>query len=167
MTAYIPFVPLTGGCRCGKVRFRMEAPPIITHCCHCRLCQKTSGSVFAVNAMIETGHLAILEGEPAPFQDADCQKALKCPACRFSLWSHHPMFGEAIAFVGVGMLDSGERLPPEAHYFTRTKHPWVVLPPDLPAFEQLGDPGKAGFGPRVAAALAGAEIGKRQFAETV
>ena len=45
------FVPLTGGCKCAHVRFRMEVAPIVTHCCHCRSCQKVSGSAFGVNAM--------------------------------------------------------------------------------------------------------------------
>jgi len=149
-----PFAPLTGSCKCGKVRFRMEVAPIITHCCHCRLCQKVSGSAFRINAMIETDRLTILEGEPQPFQGADNHQALQCPACRFSVWTYHAKLGDAIAFVGVGMLDHGERLPPEVHYFTRSKHPWVKLPPDVTAFEELGDPRKAGAGARIAAALA-------------
>jgi len=44
-------VPLTGACQCEQVRFRMEAAPIITHCCRCRDCQKASGSVFRINAI--------------------------------------------------------------------------------------------------------------------
>ena len=154
MTIESAFIPLTGGCKCGQVRFRMEVAPIMTHCCHCRSCQKASGSAFRINAMIETGRLTVLEGEPQPFQGVDSQHEVQCPACRFTLWSYHPHFGDAIAFVGVGMLDQGELLPPEAHYFTRSKHPWVTLPPGLPTFEELGDPGKAGARERIVAALA-------------
>ena len=154
MNTKATFEPLTGGCNCGKVRFRMEVAPIITHCCHCRLCQKASGAAFRVNAMIETEHLTLLEGTPVPFQGAGSHKAMQCPDCRFALWSHHPRLGEAIAFVGVGMLDEGERLSPEAHYFPRSKHPWVALPPGLPAFEELGDPGKPGARARIEGALA-------------
>jgi hypothetical protein len=166
MTTDSPFTQLTGGCKCGKVRFRMEVAPIITHCCHCGSCQKVSGSAFRINAMIETGRLTILEGEPQPFQGADSHKVLQCPACRFSLWSYHPHLGEAIAFVGVGMLDQGEHLAPEAHYFTRSKHPWVALPSGVPAFEELGDPGKAGVRERIMAALAAAGAGPSMDART-
>src|SRR6202040_1135572 len=35
VTTETPFSPLTGSGNCGKVRFRMEVAPIITHCCHC------------------------------------------------------------------------------------------------------------------------------------
>ncbi len=155
MTIDTAFTPLAGDCRCGQARFRIERAPIITHCCHCRLCQKTGGSAFRINAMIETDRLNILEGETRIFHGANSQKALQCPACGVSLWSHHPALGDAIAFVGVGLLDEGERLPPEAHYFTRSRHPWVTLPPDVPAFEELGDPAKPGARERIMAAMAG------------
>jgi haloalkane dehalogenase len=53
----------------------------------------------------------------------------QCPACRFSLWSYHPHLGDAIAFVGAGMLDQGERLSPEAHYFIRPSIPGSLCRP--------------------------------------
>lgn len=150
------FVPLTGGCNCGKVRFRLEIPPIITHCCHCRRCQKTSGSAFCVNAMIETEKLTLLCGTAEAFHGDSSHPLRRCADCGLTLWSHIPQLGEAIAIVGVGVLDCAEQLAPEAHYFIRSKHPWVTLPPNLPAFDQLGDPGKAGVRARIEAALAGA-----------
>jgi hypothetical protein len=78
---------------------------------------------------------------------------LQCPASPFSLWSYH-------------MLDQGEHLAPEAHYFTRSKHPWVALPSGVPAFEELGDPGKAGVRERIMAALAAAGAGPSMDART-
>ena len=145
--------PMSGGCQCGKVRFRMESAPIITHCCHCRSCQKVSGSALRINALIEADRLTIIDGEPELYQGAESQKALQCPACRFALWTFHPNMGEKVAFVEVGLLDEGECLPPEAHYFIRSKHPWVTLPAGVPAFEAVGDPGRAGAGERFAAVL--------------
>ena len=154
MTAKSPFVPLEGGCRCGGVRFRIERAPIITHCCHCRLCQQVSGAAFRINTMIEAAHLTLLTGSPRPYQGKDSHKVMQCPDCALALWSHHTMLGGSIAFVGIGMLDEGERLAPEVHYFTRSKHPWITLPADVTAFDQLGDPGKAGARARIEAALA-------------
>lgn len=154
MTHDSPFVPLTGGCNCGHVRFRLDVAPIITHCCHCRRCQKASGSAFCLNTMIETDAITMLAGAPEPFQGKESMKTAQCPECRLALWTHHPRLGDAIAILGVGALDESERLVPEAHYFTRSKHPWVVIPAGIPAFETLGDAGKAGVGERIGAALA-------------
>jgi hypothetical protein len=154
MNTETPFVALTGRCRCEQVRFRMETAPIITHCCHCRLCQRFSGAAFRTSAMIERKHLTLLAGDGESFHGQNSQRQMRCAACGCTLWSHHPDLGEVVAFVGVGMLDEGERLQPEAHYFTRSKHPWITLPPGIPAFETLGDPGKAGARERIMAALA-------------
>lgn len=154
MTQDTPFVPLTGGCNCGQVRFRMQIAPIITHCCHCLQCQRFSGSAFRINSMIETEHLKIEQGHPVRFANSGAQAQFQCPNCRGVLWTHHPKLGPAIAFVGAGALDEATRLPPEAHYFTRSKHPWLVLPPGIPAFEQLGDPNKPGVAARIHAVLA-------------
>lgn len=150
----VPFTPLGGGCNCGKVRFRMDFAPIITHCCHCRTCQAGSGSAFRVNAMIETDRLSVIQGRPQPPHGGGGRDAVHCADCGTALWYHHRHFGAGIAFVPVGVLDQGERLPPEAHYFTRSKHPWVALPPGVPTFEELGDPGKPEAHERIRAVLA-------------
>lgn len=157
MTPEERFVPMTGCCQCGNIRFRMETAPIVTHCCHCRDCQRTSGSAFRVNAMIETDRLTVLQGAPEVFAGADGHKRVQCPNCRLTLWSHLPKLGDGIAFVGVGTLDQGQQLSPEAHYFVRSKHPWIVLPPELPAFQELGRPAKPTVAARMGAALAGRE----------
>ena len=154
MTQERSFTPLDGGCRCGRLRFRMETKPIITHCCHCRTCQKNSGAAFRINAMIETDKLSLLEGAPESFLEPSGHVTIYCPDCRTGLWSHIPHFGAAMAFVAVGALDSGETLPPEAHYFTRSKHPWIALPDGVPAFEGLAHPAKLEAKARIAAVLA-------------
>jgi hypothetical protein len=154
MNTETPFEPLSGGCRCENVRFRMETAPIITHSCHCRLCQQFSGCAFRTVAMVETDRLTLLAGTPQAFHGQRSHKQMRCGDCGCSLWTHHPDLGDALAFVGIGTLDHGERLRPEAHYFVRSKHPWIVLPPDVPAFQELGDPGKPGAEQRVMAALA-------------
>ena len=144
MSADTPFTPLDGGCRCEQVRFRIEAAPIITQCCHCRECQNVTGSAFAINTMIESRHVSTVAGHPVLFVSDDGQSSMQCAACGSNVWAFHRHFGDAVAFIGVGRLDEGERLPPEVHYFTRSRHPWVSTPANLPAFETLGDAGKAG-----------------------
>jgi hypothetical protein len=110
--------------------------------------------------MIETSHLTVTEGDPRMGPGRRDWSAARCPDCGSQLWGHHPQLGPGIAFVGSGMLDEGERLAPEAHYFTRSKHPWVTLPAEVAAFETLGDPGKAGARERIGAVLAALGDGK-------
>jgi hypothetical protein len=132
-----------GGCTCGAVRYRMTGRPLFVHCCHCRWCQRETGAAFALNAMIETDRLEVLTGAPetidTPSNSGKGQKIARCPRCRVALWSHYAGAGEKLAFVRVGTLDDPDRLPPDVHIFTASKQPWVVLPPQTPAFEAYYD----------------------------
>ncbi len=154
MTNTSSFTPLTGNCRCGQARFRMESAPIITHACHCRPCQQTSGSAFQIFAMIETDRVALVHGKTQVVEFSNNHRRVQCPDCGCALWIHRRDLGDAIAFVGLGTLDQSHPLVPEAHYFVRSKFAWIILPSGVPAFEELGDPGKAGVGDRIRAALA-------------
>ena len=137
------FTPLDGGCACGAVRYRMHTRPLFVHCCHCRWCQRESGSAFALNAMIETDRLERLAGTPelvdTPSASGRGQKFLRCPTCRIAVWSHYAGAGTAVAFVRVGTLDDPDALPPDVHIFTSSKQPWVVLPAGTPAFAEYYD----------------------------
>jgi hypothetical protein len=132
---------LEGGCTCGAIRYRMTSAPMIVHCCHCRWCQRETGASFALNAMIEADRVVLLQGEPelvdTPSLSGKGQKILRCPSCRIALWSHYAGAGPKARFVRVGTLDEPDRLPPDIHIFTASKQPWVVLPPDVPAFAEF------------------------------
>ena len=47
--------------------------------------------------------------------------------------------GDAVRFMRVGTLDEPDRWPPDIHIYTMSKQPWVVLPPNIPAFEEYYD----------------------------
>ena len=55
---------LEGGCACRNVRYRLTAPPMFVHCCHCRWCQRETGSAFVLNALIEAGSIELEKGKP-------------------------------------------------------------------------------------------------------
>jgi hypothetical protein len=121
-----------GGCTCGAIRFRLNREPIFTNCCHCRDCQRMTGSAFAINAMIEADQVEVLTGGEDPGTDE-----FLCLACGTLLWALHPHFGPGIRFVRVGTLDEGERVAPDAHFFVRSKHPWIRLPDGVSSFKTL------------------------------
>ena len=45
---------LTGGCACGRIRYKLKNDPLIVHACHCRDCQRITGSAFVINIWIES-----------------------------------------------------------------------------------------------------------------
>lgn len=134
---------LEGGCTCGAVRYRLASAPIIVHCCHCRWCQRETGSAFVINAMIESDRVEVLQGEetvPVPSASGKGQRIVRCPACRIALWGHYPGGGDEISFVRVGTLDNPDALPPEIHVYTASKQPWLRLPEDARAFAEFYNP---------------------------
>jgi hypothetical protein len=137
------FGPLEGGCTCRALRYRMTSKPLFVHCCHCRWCQRETGTAFALNAMIETDRVLLLQGQPevvhTPSLSGIGQKIWRCPTCRIAVWSNYGGAGDAVRFVRVGTLDEPDRLPPDIHIFTESKQPWVALPPDIPAVLQYYD----------------------------
>jgi len=132
-----------GGCTCRHVRYRMTSGPLFVHCCHCRWCQRETGSAFVLNAMIEAERVQLLAGDVdvviTPSQSGRGQKIARCPQCRVAVWSNYSGGGDVVRFVRVGTLDEPDRLPPDVHIFTMSKQPWVVLPPEVPAVEEFYD----------------------------
>jgi hypothetical protein len=134
---------LEGACTCGAIRYRLTSVPLIVHACHCRWCQRESGSAFALNAMIEADRLELLQGEPilvdTPSASGRGQQIARCAQCHVALWSHYPEGGKAIAFVRVGTLKDPDRLSPDVHIYTSTRQPWVQLAPGTPAVDEFYD----------------------------
>lgn len=127
-----------GGCACGTVRFRLTDDPIVVHCCHCRSCQRESGSAFALNAVIEADNVEVVSGAPeridTPSDSGKGQAVFRCPVCKVALWSHYAGVGAKADFIRVGALDDPDAFPPNVHIFTASKQPWVALPTDAEAF---------------------------------
>ena len=126
-----------GGCTCRAVRYRMSSAPLFVHCCHCRWCQRETGSAFAHNALIEADRVILQAGDPVtidtPSNSGKGQKIIRCPTCRIALWSNYAGAGDKLRFVRVGTLDEPDRFPPDIHIFTSSKQPWVSLPTGQPA----------------------------------
>ena len=133
---------LAGGCACGEVHYRLNSAPMIVHCCHCRDCQRQTGSAFVLNALIETDRIELLSGRPNPVPvptDSGRPHLIhRCPTCRIAVWSDYGA-RRVLSFVRVGTLDDPAALPPDVHIYVRSKLPWIALPAAVPAFEAYYD----------------------------
>jgi hypothetical protein len=133
---------LEGGCACAAVRYRLASRPMFVHCCHCRDCQRQTGSAFVLNALIETDRVSLLSGNPEPVAVPTASgrphEIYRCPLCRVAVWS---VYGgvHKLPFVRVGTLDDPAALTPNVHIYVRSKLPWVVLAEGTPSFEAYYD----------------------------
>ena len=133
-----------GGCTCRQVRYRVTSRPMYVHCCHCRWCQRETGTAFALNAMIEADRVELTAGEPelvnTPSASGKGQKIWRCPTCKVAVWSNYGGAGDKVRFVRVGTLDEPDAMPPDIHIFTMSKQPWVALPAGTPAVHEYYKP---------------------------
>ena len=128
-----------GGCNCEAIRYQLLAEPMFVHCCHCTWCQRETGAAFALNALIETANVELLQGKPLRYELASAsgggQAVMRCSACGVALWSHYASLKEKLAFLRVGTLDDPSIAPPSIHIFTSTKQPWVRLDDSVPIMD--------------------------------
>ena len=139
------FEPMEGGCRCGQVRLRIGAPPLLTMACHCTGCQRMTGSAFSLSAALPVDGFAILAGEPA--RGGLCKAPLHhmfCPRCMSWLFTRADGM-DSFVNLRPTMLDAPRRFVPYVETFTREKLPWAATPavhgfeafPPMEAFEGL------------------------------
>jgi hypothetical protein len=122
----------------------MTRSPLIVHCCHCRWCQRETGSAFVINAVVESDSVLLLgeapEVVPTPSASGKGQRISRCPTCSIAVYSNYGAAGDLMRFVRAGTLDTPEAIVPDVHIYVASKVPWVILPPDARAFDAYYKP---------------------------
>lgn len=124
-----------GGGSCRNLRYQINADPLIVHACHCRQCQRVTGSAFVLNALIEKVQVELLSGDITEFHfPGTHHTSYFCRDCATYIWSEYKSgrFDDCW-FMRVGSLDEPDRLPPNVHIFIESKQPWVVIPDNAPS----------------------------------
>ena len=119
----------SGGCQCGAVRYALFAEPFDTHICHCRMCQKAFGSVYAPLTKISYGDLTWTRGRPAIFKSSPDVGRGFCSACGTPLTFAHD--GSDYLNIAVGSLDRPEKIEPEIQIGIESRIPWVAKVSEL------------------------------------
>ena len=136
-----PNGPLTGGCQCGAVRYRLEQPPLKTYICHCRECQKQSASAFGISVLAQGATITIMQGQLKTWQrPTDSGRVLEChfcPDCGSCLF-HGDLAGAAPVSIKGGSLDVMPDLAGVDHIWVARKVPGIAIPGDAKTY--LGEP---------------------------
>jgi hypothetical protein len=134
----VPEFPLTGGCLCGNVRFEVTEPPLKAGYCHCRRCQRRTGTAASAQTRLAPGSLRLLAGEELlrSFDPPDGFRKIFCSACGSALWSRHPE-DEDVKAVRLGVFDSDPGIRPSYRQFVAYAAPWEPIPDDgLPRYPE-------------------------------
>lgn len=129
----------TGGCMCGAVRYECGTDPIAMGNCHCRDCQRATGSAFAAAVLVPVSAVKITGEVKYHEVIGDSGGIVRrgfCPNCGARL------FGQSAASPGgisimAGTLDDSSWFTPQADIYTAGAQPWDYMNPDLPKFPGL------------------------------
>lgn len=118
----------TGGCQCGAVRFRIEGTLGTSSICHCRMCQKAFGNLFAPLVSVGNSKLNWTKSEPSKFQSSNHVARGFCERCGTPLTYEAP---DGIA-IALGAFDQPQNFPPTIQYGHENALPFTAHLQDLP-----------------------------------
>ena len=122
-----PNLPMEGACRCGRVRIRISAPPMLTMACHCTGCQRMSGSAYSLSAAVPTPGFAVTEGEPVVAGATPEAGHHFCPDCMTWMFTR-PQGIDFFVNVRPTMLQETGWYSPFIETFTSEKLAWAATP---------------------------------------
>jgi len=128
----------TGSCLCGTIKYSFQGAPVMTGVCHCRDCQKQTGTSFSIiqgvplPALTVTGTPKVITTRGVSGGAVKRHFCGDCGSPLYSLVEEVP----GLAFLKAGTLDDVSRLAPQAQLWCSTAQPWLTLDPALPRFEQ-------------------------------
>lgn len=117
---------VTGGCLCGKVRFKVMAAPDRVGICHCLDCRKHHGALFHASAIFPQEAVTV-EGETHSYAGR-----YFCPECGSSVFSRT---GDEVE-VHLGALDETDRFVPSYELWTVRREEWLPVFPVEQRFEK-------------------------------
>lgn len=123
-------VPLSGGCLCGSIRYRVQHPPRV-HYCHCDMCRRATGSAFAVLAWAPSDSVSWTKGKPTFRRSSPIAERGFCSECGSPLTLAYDASPHEIA-LQVGSFDDPSRLEPRYNYGSSQRLGWVCCGIDLP-----------------------------------
>ena len=124
-----------GGCACGAVRYRSESAAIYMGNCHCRDCQRATGTAYFPAVAVKTADFSLLQGAPAWYESlADKGHAMQrafCKDCGSPLFLINTR-RESVRVLYAGSLDDPSWFSPSRDIYTDSAQPWDLMHADLP-----------------------------------
>lgn len=129
-----------GGCLCGTVRYRARGKPARTVVCHCKFCQRCTGSAFAVWPTFRKENVEIIGGPLALYEHRSDESGRWirlefCPRCGIHIAATFERGPDELALLA-GTFDDPGWITVDRHVWTRSAQRWVSIPADAAQFEK-------------------------------
>ena len=122
-------LPLTGGCQCRRLRYRVTEMPATLYCCHCTECQAQSASAFGMSLRVAAKAVELQGKTGSYFRDMGNPLAVEgvfCPACGTRV-VHRGRGADTTSSIKAGTLDDKSWLRPVGHIWFKSAQPWLKL----------------------------------------
>jgi hypothetical protein len=123
-------LPLSGGCQCGAVHYRITGWPVTLYCCHCTECQRQASSAFGMSLRVARDDVDIdWPAMARRVRDVGRPNEVHghfCANCGVRIVHDRP--GEANVTIKAGTLDDTSWLNPVGHIWTASAQPWMRFP---------------------------------------
>lgn len=133
----LPLFPVEGGCQCGAVRYRLKAAPLGIYACHCKDCQRFSGTTHTISMVINAADAEVIAGKMVGFdKPADSGRTVRmlgCAQCGTKIWNE-PLASPQVLILKPGTLDDMSWAQPVGNIWTDRAQPWTHIDPGVPNF---------------------------------
>jgi len=132
-----PTVPFFGGCACGAIRYECNELPLRMVNCHCRDCQRASGSGYSATVIVPASSVRLLHGECKEHQSVAESGNIAtrefCGICGTPLFARSSAHVQSIR-VKAASLGDPSWFSPEADVWVASAQPWDHMNPAVPKF---------------------------------
>jgi hypothetical protein len=120
-------LPWTGGCRCGKLRFDVNAPPVMSWAGHCSGCRRMTASAYSLTLTVPAPGFRVSGGEPVIGGLHGPSRHHGCGHCLSWVFTR-PHGMDDFVNLRATMLDEHGWFEPFVEVWTREKLPWAATP---------------------------------------
>jgi hypothetical protein len=114
-----------GQCRCGDIQFEVAPPILLTMACHCKGCQRMTGSAFSLSEMFAASSFNITKGEPVVGGMKQLPAHYVCPNCASWVFTRVSAPGSEFINVRASLFNEPANQPPFIETCTNEKLNWV------------------------------------------
>jgi hypothetical protein len=111
---------MTGGCACGRIRFAARVDGDDAYLCHCRMCQRATGSVSIAFVNVKQADVK-WDHEPDWYESSPIARRPYCRECGTSLGFQFKEGSENMDLT-VAAFDDPSRFKPKHHFGAESMH---------------------------------------------
>jgi hypothetical protein len=128
---------LSGRCLCGAVRFALHGKTGPLAYCHCKMCQRASGTAFAANAPVRAKYLEWLAGRDAitEYESSPGKIRAFCSKCGSPIYSRRVAEPETFR-IRLGTVDGDPERRSFGHFWVSSKATWFEITDELPQYPE-------------------------------